>query len=86
MSPDLTTESVEEYCSMIHSWNFCWNQTWFVDSVHHNPHIMNENAFVLTERVTFNETDLCITTGMSINGRLFITPQEHLDALVTILF
>ncbi|XP_064614683.1 rap guanine nucleotide exchange factor 4-like [Liolophura sinensis] len=33
------------------------------------------------ERVVFKEPDLCITTGLSLNGRLFIVPREHLDAL-----
>ncbi|XP_052240015.1 rap guanine nucleotide exchange factor 4-like isoform X2 [Dreissena polymorpha] len=33
------------------------------------------------ERVIFKDNDLCVTTGLSINGRLFVTPKEHLDAL-----
>ncbi|XP_013390231.1 rap guanine nucleotide exchange factor 4 isoform X1 [Lingula anatina] len=33
------------------------------------------------ERVIFSEDDLCVTTGLSVNGRLFIVPKEHLDAL-----
>lgn len=33
------------------------------------------------ERIAFKENDLCVTSGLSINGRLFITPREHLDAL-----
>ncbi|WAQ93674.1 RPGF4-like protein [Mya arenaria] len=33
------------------------------------------------ERLIFKENDLCVTTGLSINGRLFVTPKEHLDAL-----
>jgi len=39
---------------------------------------------LISERLIFKETDLCVTTGLSINGRLFVTPKEHLDALVTI--
>ncbi|XP_053373396.1 rap guanine nucleotide exchange factor 4-like isoform X2 [Mercenaria mercenaria] len=33
------------------------------------------------ERLIFKENDLCVTTGLSINGQLFVTPKEHLDAL-----
>ena len=28
--------------------------------------------------------DLCITTGLSLNGLLFIAPRKHMDALVNI--
>ncbi|XP_025095168.1 rap guanine nucleotide exchange factor 4-like isoform X2 [Pomacea canaliculata] len=33
------------------------------------------------ERIVFRDEDICITTSLSLNGRLFITPPEHLDAL-----
>ncbi|KAL8578522.1 hypothetical protein ACOMHN_028794 [Nucella lapillus] len=33
------------------------------------------------ERVLFNKEDVGVTTSLSLNGRLFITPIEHLDAL-----
>ncbi|KAK6165706.1 hypothetical protein SNE40_022584 [Patella caerulea] len=33
------------------------------------------------DRIVFKENNLCVTTGLSLNGRLFITPREHLDAL-----
>ncbi|XP_041365780.1 rap guanine nucleotide exchange factor 4-like isoform X3 [Gigantopelta aegis] len=33
------------------------------------------------ERVIFKETDLGVVTRLSLNGRLFITPREHIDAL-----
>ncbi|XP_076472872.1 rap guanine nucleotide exchange factor 4-like isoform X2 [Babylonia areolata] len=33
------------------------------------------------ERVMFNNEDVGVTTSLSLNGRLFITPIEHLDAL-----
>ncbi|KAI0242959.1 Rap guanine nucleotide exchange factor 4 [Lamellibrachia satsuma] len=33
------------------------------------------------ERVIFKENDLCITPGLSINGRLFIGPSEQLESL-----
>lgn len=29
----------------------------------------------------FKENDVSITTSLSINGRLFLSPNEHLDAL-----
>lgn len=41
-------------------------------------------TLVLAERVILKEDDLCITSGMSINGRLFLSPREHLDALVSV--
>lgn len=41
---------------------------------------------VLVERLIFKDNDLCVTTGLSINGQLFVTPKEHLDALVSIKF
>ena len=37
---------------------------------------------IITERVTFKETDLCVTASLSVNGRLFISPREHIEALV----
>ena len=40
----------------------------------------------ISERIVLKEADLCITTGLSVNGRLFATPREHLDALVSIAF
>lgn len=33
------------------------------------------------ERVVFKEEEVSITTGLSVNGRLFIAPREHLDSL-----
>ena len=33
------------------------------------------------ERIVFTETDSCIMPALSVNGRLFIAPREHLDAL-----
>ncbi|KAK7489572.1 hypothetical protein BaRGS_00019206, partial [Batillaria attramentaria] len=33
------------------------------------------------ERVLFKDDDIGVTTSLSLNGRLFITPLEHLDAL-----
>lgn len=33
------------------------------------------------ERVLFKKQEICVTTRLSINGYLFISPREHLDAL-----
>ncbi|KAL9966161.1 hypothetical protein ACROYT_G024197 [Oculina patagonica] len=33
------------------------------------------------ERVPFKPHEICVTTGLSVNGRLFIAPREHLDSL-----
>ncbi|XP_072028678.1 rap guanine nucleotide exchange factor 4-like isoform X2 [Amphiura filiformis] len=33
------------------------------------------------EKILFKESDVCITSGLSLNGRIFISPREHLDAL-----
>ena len=35
------------------------------------------------ERIPFNPNEICITTGLSVNGRLFIVLREHLDSLVS---
>lgn len=40
--------------------------------------------FLFTERVVFKKQDICVTTRLTINGYLFISPREHLDALVSI--
>lgn len=37
------------------------------------------------ERVTFRSDDICITSRLSCNGQIFISPREHLDALVSCL-
>ncbi|XP_021341628.1 rap guanine nucleotide exchange factor 4-like isoform X2 [Mizuhopecten yessoensis] len=33
------------------------------------------------ERIILKDNDLCITTSLSVNGKLFIAPREHIDAL-----
>uniref|UniRef100_T1JAB1 Rap guanine nucleotide exchange factor 4 n=1 Tax=Strigamia maritima TaxID=126957 RepID=T1JAB1_STRMM len=33
------------------------------------------------ERVVFKDTEVSIPTGLSLNGRIFITPRDHVDAL-----
>lgn len=34
------------------------------------------------ERVTFKDNDISIPTALSLNGRIFVSPKDHLDALV----
>ncbi len=36
------------------------------------------------EKIIYKDNDVSITTSISINGRLFLTPFEHLDALTPI--
>lgn len=36
------------------------------------------------ERIPLKPNEICVTTGLSVNGRLFIAPREHLDSLVSI--
>ncbi|XP_068744447.1 rap guanine nucleotide exchange factor 4-like isoform X2 [Montipora capricornis] len=36
------------------------------------------------ERIPFNPNEICVTTGLSVNGRLFIVLREHLDSLTPI--
>ncbi|XP_038078021.1 rap guanine nucleotide exchange factor 4-like isoform X2 [Patiria miniata] len=36
------------------------------------------------ERILFKENDICVTAGLSLNGRIFVSPREHLDALTPI--
>ncbi|CAG5125298.1 unnamed protein product [Candidula unifasciata] len=36
------------------------------------------------ERVVFKEKDRCVMKSLSLNGRLFIAPREHLDALTPV--
>ena len=48
-------------------------------------HRMSEHAvgvFVAADRVVFGDKDIGVSTTLSVNGRLFISPYEHLDALV----
>lgn len=35
------------------------------------------------ERVAFRDDDISIPTTLSINGRIFVSPKDHLDALVS---
>lgn len=34
------------------------------------------------ERAVFKDTDVSIPTALSLNGRIFVSPKDHLDALV----
>uniref|UniRef100_A0A8D9DTX0 Rap guanine nucleotide exchange factor 4 n=2 Tax=Cacopsylla melanoneura TaxID=428564 RepID=A0A8D9DTX0_9HEMI len=36
------------------------------------------------ERVVFRDNDLSIPTGLTLNGRIFVSPKDHLDALTCI--
>ncbi|XP_033639246.1 rap guanine nucleotide exchange factor 4-like isoform X4 [Asterias rubens] len=36
------------------------------------------------ERILFKENDICVTAALSLNGRIFVSPREHLDALTPI--
>lgn len=36
------------------------------------------------ERVVFKDNDISIPTALSINGRIMVSPKDHLDALVRI--
>lgn len=36
------------------------------------------------EKLPFNESEVSVPTGLSINGRIFISPIDHIDALVSI--
>jgi len=35
------------------------------------------------ERVVFHDSDVSVPTGLSLNGRIFVSPKDHLDALVS---
>lgn len=37
------------------------------------------------ERVVFKDEDISIPTALSINGRIFVSPKDHQDALVNCL-
>lgn len=34
------------------------------------------------ERSIFKDTDVSVPTGLSLNGRIFVSTKDHLDALV----
>jgi len=35
------------------------------------------------DRVTVRDDDLSVPTALSLNGRIFVSPRDHLDALVS---
>lgn len=37
------------------------------------------------EKTVFNDTEVSIATSLTINGRIFVSPKDHLDAMVTIM-
>lgn len=34
------------------------------------------------ERIVYKDSDVSIPTALSLNGRIFVSPKDHLDALV----
>lgn len=44
--------------------------------------ILKSIILFFLERTIYKETDLSIPHGLSLNGRLFLAPSDHLDALV----
>jgi hypothetical protein len=36
------------------------------------------------ERITFRDSEVSIPTALTLNGRIFVSPKDHLDALVRI--
>ena len=40
---------------------------------------------IATEKIVYKENDLCITPGMSVNGRLFVSSYDNIDNIVCIL-
>ena len=42
----------------------------------------SNNFHFISERLIYKESDLSISHGLSLNGRLFLAPGDHLDALV----
>lgn len=36
------------------------------------------------ERVVFKDNDISCPTALTLNGRIFVSPKDHLDALVSI--
>lgn len=35
------------------------------------------------ERSVFKDNDVSVPTALSLNGRLFVSPKDHLDAMVS---
>lgn len=35
------------------------------------------------ERIVFKDEDISVPTALSINGRIFVSPKDHQDALVS---
>lgn len=38
------------------------------------------------ERITYRDSEVGVATALSLNGRLFVSPRDHLDALVSLFF
>ena len=48
----------------------------------HIPFSTKNSSSPILERILYKESDLSISYGLSLNGRLFLAPGDHLDALV----
>lgn len=35
------------------------------------------------ERIVFKDSDVSIPTVLSLNGRIFVSPKDHIDAMVS---
>jgi hypothetical protein len=44
--------------------------------------IIKITAFFAGERLLYKDGDVSVPTGLSLNGRIFVSPKEHQDALV----
>lgn len=38
------------------------------------------------ERAIYKDTDVSVATSLSLNGRIFVSPKDHLDALVSVIY
>ena len=37
------------------------------------------------EKTVISDTEVSIATSLSINGRIFVSPKDHLDAMVRLI-
>lgn len=45
-------------------------------------YVISNSTLFFTERIPFKGKEMAVTSGLSVNGRLFIAPREHIDSLV----
>lgn len=48
--------------------------------------LIDIRVFFSGERLVFKDGDVSVPTGLSLNGRIFVSPKEHQDALVRFVF